>query len=239
MDTALTIPAALLSFGFAARMVRDYLARPRPHAAVWAAAFAAYALATGSLAWATLFGWTPAVYRVFYLFGAIVNVPLLAVGSVYLLFGESKGRAAATVASVVVILGAFAVLLAPVDTSGLGAAVPAGSDVYAKTFTAGNANLPSPRIFAGVAGGVAAIVVIGLAVFSAVRWRRRNPRLAKGNVLIAVGTLFPTLAGSMTALGEAGGLAASLLAGIATLWWGYTLASTARHKPNTASPETV
>ena len=220
-------------------MVRDYLARPRPHAAVWAAAFAAYALATGSLAWATLFGWTPAVYRVFYLFGAIVNVPLLAVGSVYLLFGESKGRAAATVASVVVILGAFAVLLAPVDTSGLGAAVPAGSDVYAKTFTAGNANLPSPRIFAGVAGGVAAIVVIGLAVFSAVRWWRRNPRLAKGNVLIAVGTLFPTLAGSMTALGEAGGLAASLLAGIATLWWGYTLASTARHKPNTASPETV
>jgi hypothetical protein len=233
VDIVLTLPAALLSIGFAARMIRDYIKRPRPHAAVWAGAFATYALATAALAWATLFGWTPAVFRIFYLFGAIVNVPLLAIGSVYLVFGETKGRAAATVAAIIVILGAFAVLLAPVDISELGTATPAGSDVYAKTFNAGNANLPGPRLFAGVAGGVGAIVVVGLALASAAKWWRRNPRLAKGNVLIAVGTLIPAFGGSMTAFGDAGGLAASLLAGIATLWWGYTLASTARR---TATP---
>ncbi len=229
MDIALTLPAALLSIGFAVRMARDYVRRPRPHAAVWAAAFATYAVATAALGWATMFGWTPAIFRVFYLFGAIVNVPLLAVGSVYLVFGDAKGRAAATVASIVIILGAFAVFLAPVDVAELGTATPAGSDVYAKTFNAGSADLPGPRLFAGVAGGVGAIVVVGLAVASAVKWWRKNPRLAKGNVLIATGTLIPAFGGSMTAFGEAGGLAASLLAGIAALWWGYTLASTARH----------
>ncbi|MGH2707724.1 MAG: hypothetical protein ACRDJK_05470, partial [Actinomycetota bacterium] len=77
--------AALVSAVFAALVARQWHARRRPHQLTWSLALAAFAIASVAASIGLRQGWTPPIYRIFYLFGAIVNVPLLAAGTVYLL----------------------------------------------------------------------------------------------------------------------------------------------------------
>ena len=52
---------------------------------VWSVALAQFGFACVALAWGIALDWTPLVYRVFYLFGAVLNVAWLALGTVWLL----------------------------------------------------------------------------------------------------------------------------------------------------------
>ena len=65
---------------------------------------------------------------------------------------------------------------------------------------------------------------------SAVRSWSSNRRLAGGNLLIVLGALAPAAGGSLTAVGEGGGLALSLLLGAALLYSGYRMAVSARSR---------
>jgi hypothetical protein len=53
-----------------------------------------YGVASGALAWGIGFGWTPIAYRIFYLFGAVLNVAWLGLGTVWLFTGPPVGRGA-------------------------------------------------------------------------------------------------------------------------------------------------
>src|SRR6476620_2384409 len=62
-----------------------------PHQAAWTFALALFALASAALATGSGTGWDDGTFRVFYLFGAILTVPWLALGTVYLLCGRKLG----------------------------------------------------------------------------------------------------------------------------------------------------
>ena len=49
-----------------------------PHQAAWTVALAMYALASAALATGESTGWDAGTYRAFYCFGAVLNVPWLA-----------------------------------------------------------------------------------------------------------------------------------------------------------------
>ncbi len=49
-----------------------------------------FALASAALWLAEAKGWSSATFRTFYLFGAILDVPWLALGTVYLLTGRAR-----------------------------------------------------------------------------------------------------------------------------------------------------
>ncbi|MGI9586321.1 MAG: hypothetical protein ACR2N7_12105, partial [Acidimicrobiia bacterium] len=152
MDSVLAVIAACIATWFAAELFVAFRKRPRLHAEIWSAAFAAYAIATWALAVGLLMGWSPFVFRVFYYFGAVANIPLLAAGSIAL-FNEKAGRRALTVITLWLVFGFFAVFLAPFR-SAPGDGIPEGSEVFGFTFMIDALTLPGPRLFAAVSGAV-------------------------------------------------------------------------------------
>jgi hypothetical protein len=57
-----------------------------PALRVWSIALLQFAVGAGALSWGIAFGWTPAVYRTFYAFGAVLNVAWLALGTLWLVW---------------------------------------------------------------------------------------------------------------------------------------------------------
>ncbi|MBI4885248.1 MAG: hypothetical protein HY826_14465 [Actinobacteria bacterium] len=214
MNSALAAAATLVASAFALSTFDRWLRRHRPHDLAWTVSLAMFAIGAAALWWAESVGWSLGAFRVFYLAGAVLNVPWLALGTVYLLSGQAVGD---RVRGGLVLLSGFAtgvVLFAPTRTGASGNELPTGSEVFGV----------APRILAAAGSGVAAVVIIGGAVVSA--WRASPRRLVAGNLLIALGTL--VLSGSGTIAGRLGkdrAFAITLLVGICLLFVGFLVAT--------------
>ena len=240
MDLILAIIAAAISSWFCFELWRSWRRSARLHTEIWTWAFAAYALATWALVAGLAVGWTSFSFRSFYFLGAVANIPLLAAGSVALA-SERAGRVFVKITVLWLVFGFFAVFLAPLANPLPAESIPEGSEVFGFTFAIDALTLPGPRVFAAISGSVGTIVVIGLALVSAVRAWAANRQRAYGNLLIVAGTLAPAVGGSLSALGESAALSISLTVGIALLYWGYRMASSAsgpvgRRTEPTSSP---
>lgn len=77
--------AALASLLLAAGHIRSR----RPSQACWAVSLGLFSLASSALAAAEGSGWSPALFRVYYAAGAVLNVPWMALGALYL-FGPRR-----------------------------------------------------------------------------------------------------------------------------------------------------
>ena len=84
MDALLAFAAALLTLRLSGDLVRRYRVGRSPAHAAWAAALGAFAMASGALAWGAAAGWSDAVFRVYYLGGALLSAALLGTGSLLL-----------------------------------------------------------------------------------------------------------------------------------------------------------
>ena len=231
MNVALAAAATLVATAFAIATFDRWQRRRRPHEGAWALSLVFFALGSFALWWAEARGWSLASFSLFFLAGAVLNVPWLALGTVYLLAGPRVGDRVRT--WLIALSGAAVgvVFTAPASTSDLsGVELPKGSDLFGV----------APRVFAAVGSGVAAIVIIGGAVWSIVRMLRgRQPatsgthrqvidvrRSASGNALIAIGTLVLSASGTFAGrLGADRAFAITLLAGIVVLFAGFLVAS--------------
>jgi len=218
MDSALALLAALAATFFAADLWLDYRRRPRPHIAAFATGMSMFAIATWAFFLGVTVGWTGPLYRTFYLFGAILNIPFLALGSMFLVVGRRSGHVMA------IALGA----LAAISTT-LTATVPFADplpetgvphDVFASGF--------GPRLFAIIGGATGSTILIALALVSVFRFWKKNRNIVWGNLLIVAGTLAAASGGTGLALGESSAFALSLLAAVTLIWAGYRVASGGR-----------
>jgi hypothetical protein len=229
LNAALAAAATLIASAFAISTLDRWLRRRRPHDGAWTVSLALFALGSLALWWAEARGWSIASFRVFFLAGAVLNVPWLALGSVYLLFGRRIGDV--TRAWLIGLSGAATgvVLVAPAEKL-TGEGLPRGSELFGV----------APRVFAAVGSGVAAIVIIAGAIWSTARVMRgrvpaaagasrqiENPRrTATANVLIALGTLVLSGSGTLAGrLGEDRAFAVTLLTGVVILFAGFLTAS--------------
>jgi hypothetical protein len=102
-----------------------------------------------------------------------------------------------------------------------GTAIPVGKEVFGAL----------PRVLAAVGSGVAAIVIIGGALWSAARYLRNREapgsgRMAAANGLIALGTLVLSSGGLVQGLvGHDEAFVLSLSVGISVVYGGFVLAS--------------
>ncbi len=217
----IALSAAAVATAFFVDLVISYRTRPRRHIAIWALAIAMYSIATWALAVGVLIGWTDPVFRVFYLFGAILNVPFLALGSFYLA-APKAGRRMLEFFVLFGLVAAFVVITAPTLNAVPADGLPAGSEVFASFTEVGPAG---PRFWAFVANVLGTLVLIGLAIVSIVRLARVNRTSVLANGLVIAGVLAPVYGGTLFAFGEAGSFAASLLLGAVLLWAGYRVGS--------------
>ena len=236
LTLALASGATAVSLAFAGATYERWLRRRRRHELAWSVSLALFACGSLSLWAGAAIGWDGVTFRLFYLFGAIVNVPFLALGTIYLLAGRRTGDRWAVVITVASSFAAGVLVVAPLTGTFDPEVLPKGSDVFG----------PLPRVLAAVASGAGATVVFAGAVWSAVRLltgarrRRRRPsatpagprstvpagRLAGGNLLIALGTAVLSFSGLLNSvLGEMDAFAVTLTVGITILFAGFLVAT--------------
>lgn len=211
------------------RSTRDH----RPQDLAWTISLAMFALASAALATGTSTGWDAGTFRVFYLLGAVLTVPWLALGTLYLHLGRETGRRIQWGLVFFSGLAAGVVLAAPIHGTISGASIPVGSDVFGAF----------PRALAGIGSGVGAVVIIGGAVLSAIRFARArdvagNGRRAAANVLIALGTIVLSSGGLLQGIaGHDEAFVISLASGIAIIYAGFLVASGVSAAPRVEGPQ--
>ena len=209
----LPLVTAVVAAIFAVVVLRQYAGHRKTYQLMWAAGFAMFAIAAFAGFLARSGSMTDTAYRLFYLFGAILNVAWLSLGTLYLLARRRWADLALVGVVGLSVLAAYAVVSVPVD---LTAAADSGR---------GFPNGSLARILAGVGSGLGSIVLIGGALWSA--WiflqRRRNGRRAIANVIIAVGVVIVAAGGTATFTGASGVLELANLVGLAVMFAGFLL----------------
>ncbi|MFN2488817.1 MAG: hypothetical protein ABR529_03575 [Actinomycetota bacterium] len=208
--------AAVVSGVFAVAVGLQWARRRRPNLLAWAIALAMFALASFAPAVGMLEGWTPAWFRIYYLFGAIVNVPVLGLGTIYLLGSRRIGHVCAALVTVASVVAAVIVWQAHLeaqllDTGG----IPKGSEVMSE----------GVRLLARIYSFAGFFVVLGGALWSAYRLTRQKRAelrpLAVANGLIAAGTFVVALGSGFAFYGRGLPFAVGLFGGVCLMFWGF------------------
>jgi hypothetical protein len=204
VDALLAFAATLVSLRLSAKLVGRARAAPSGPFIAWAAALAAFAIASGALAWGAAAGWGDASFRVYYLGGALLTAPLLGVGSL-LLVGR---RLAAPAGLVYVGIAAGVATAMQLQAEISGTDVPEAQDVLAFW--------PARTLaIAGNALGTLAVVAVAVSTF------RRRPL---GNALVLAGVAVAALGTGLAGLGV-GALAPALAVASVLLYAGFVAPS--------------
>lgn len=226
LHRALAAAAALVALAFALSTFERWLAKRRRNELAWTVALGMFCLGATAMGVGVGVGWSGPVFRLFFFFGAIANVPFLALGTIYLLGGSRRGDTWAAGIALAVAFAGGVVAVAPFRHAvPAHALIPQGSQVFG----------PLPRVLAAVASGGGALVVFGGAAWSA--WRFRRGRMVGANVLIAAGTAILSASGLLNSVADAmTAFAITLVAGISVLFAGFLVASTGPRPPLPATP---
>ncbi|MGH2784698.1 MAG: glutaredoxin family protein [Actinomycetota bacterium] len=211
--------AALVSAIFAVQLLRRYAQRKQLPQLAWGIAMTMYALASLAVAGGISGGWDPTLYRLFYLFGALLNVPYLALGSVSLL-GK---RVLSTLVLAVVLAATVYAIVKVAGTSTVADAlmteqIPRGKDTWVDQSV--------PRLAS--AYSIASYIVVLLVTF-ATATRRAARRLGaervRANRLIAVGvTIVAVGSTALTRVGRGSAFSITLALGVVVMYLGFRLA---------------
>ena len=235
---ALGAAATVISGAFALCTLDRWRANRRLHELAWSQSLAMFCLASAAYWWGAAAGWDGPTFRVFYLFGAILNVAYLAVGTVHLLatpeFAGVVHRAMHVTAAFCAGVVFVAPLRRPIDATGL----PSGREVFGAV----------PRTMAAVGSGIGATVLIGGAVWSAVRLLRPRTsgtptarvapaRLALTNAAIAIGSMILGVGGAVfTGRDAMVAFGVFLTIGVAVLFGGFLISSPAPRRTAPSKP---
>jgi hypothetical protein len=174
-------------------------------------------------------GWSPVSFKLYYLFGAVLNVPWLALGTVELLAGPAARRAYLAALTAFTLVSVVLVALARVTAADLaGRLLPEGKEF-----------LPvAVRALAVVGNTVGTLVVVGGAVASGLAMRSRRdlrPRF-EGTLLIALGVLLAASGGVLAFLASSDKLALGLAVGASVMFLGFRRASAPARPPVASGP---
>jgi hypothetical protein len=222
--------AALIAAAFGVQLTARFLSRRRPHEGVWAVALFMYAAASLAMVLGVAGGWRPGQYRVYWLFGAALNVPFLAQGELYLLIRWRTWAHIVLGALALVALGSAAIVWTEaVRAEALDKALPLGREAWGSDSSAYQLRWLSWIGYFALLAGLA---------WSAYGMRGRRELRDR-----AVGTLLIALGATVVAVGSGVGagfdvvsvFSTSLAVGIAIMYWGFLRASRRSPRP-TAEP---
>ena len=228
---AFPLAAAAVSGIFSGVLLRQWWARRKTHHLAWAVALAMFGIASLSATVGLVSGWNDAWFRTYYLFGAIINVPVLGLGTAYLLLPRrwaNRAAAAVIVLSLVATVVVFSTSLVPHARAEL-----AGHDI-----PHGSAVMPDVvRMMARYYSFAGFFAVVVGALWSTWRLRQQDAQhlraIASGNILIAAGTFIVALGSGFAFYGEGWPFSVGLLVGVSLMFWGFLKT---RGAPRTPAP---
>jgi hypothetical protein len=208
--------AAVVSGVFATVLGRNWLQRRRPSLLAWCIALAMFSAASFAAGGGMSVKWTTAWFRIYYLLGAIVNVPVLALGTIYLLAPRRIAHACAVVVAIASVWAGVVVYSADLDPTGLDVSgIPSGHEVMP----------PGPRSLSRYYSFAGFAVVVGGALWSAWKLSRhpgeRPSRTARANLYIAAGTLVVAVGSTFARYGEGSVFAVGLAVGVSIMFIGF------------------
>jgi hypothetical protein len=221
MVAGLAFFATAVASLFAQATLVRYTRFRKPHELAWTISLTMFAVASAALATGAATGWDRGTFRAFYLLGAVLTVPWLALGTIFLLLGTTAGRRVQWALVLFTGLATGVLVTAPIRGPIPRQAIPVGKDVFGAF----------PRVLAAIGSGAGALVIFAGAAWSAWRYARARgvegrARLAGSNTLIALGTLILSSGGLVQgAVGHDEAFTLSLATGISVIYVGFLVAA--------------
>jgi len=235
--------AAAVAAAFGVHLLVRFVRRGRWYEGVWAVALLMFATGSAALALGLTEGWTSVEFRVYWLFGAVLTVPYLALGEVYLLaqfknqpplwMARSRlllpayrfiGRNKAHLA-LVVVLAATAFATLEVRGASLDLDVLASEEFFTgKEVLGADATARTLALIYSYTG--TAVLVLGI-LWSALGMRGKPHLRGRlyGAVLILLGALVVAGGSAFAAAGNAEGFSVTLAVGVVVMYLGFLTAA--------------
>ncbi len=224
LNTVLPFLSSAVSFVFAALVLRRFALKGGAHLLLWGIGMVFYGIGGFCEGFYGAFGWSPLIFRLWYLFGAMLVAAWLGQGTVYLLVRRRKlAHALMILLALGSLYGAVRVFGAQLDPSLMTGGLHTGSELSGKAIITAGVRTLTP--FFNLYGTVA---LVGGAGYSAFLFWRKRVLLHRtiGNVLIAVGALLPAFGGTFSRMGVPGALYISEFLGAVLLFAGFLRATT-------------
>ena len=223
MNTILPFLSGLVSFGFAIVILRRYWQRKGLHLLLWGIGMVFYGIGGFCEGYYGAFGWNPLVFRMWYLFGAILVAAWLGQGTVYLLAKKTWAHGMMIILILGSIYGAFKVIGAELDPTLMTTSLHTGSEMSGHAIVTPGVRSLTP--FFNLFGTVA---LVGGAAYSAWIFFKKRVLLHRsiGNILIAVGALLPAFGGTFSRMGFSGALYVTEFLGAILIFIGFVRATT-------------
>ncbi len=208
---------------FALLVFRRYGQRRGLHLLLWGIGMTFYALGSFSEAYYGAFGWNPLVFRLWYLFGAILVAAWLGQGTVYLLARRRWAHAFMILLGLGSLYGAWRVFTAELNPALMTTSLHTGSELSGHAIVTPGVRSLTP--FFNIYGTV---TLVGGALYSAWLFWRKRVLLHRtlGNILIAVGAMAPAFGGAFSRFGLPGALYIGELLGAILMFTGFIRATT-------------
>ena len=215
MTVVISLVATLVSLTLTVQVGRQCLHRRRPYQLVWTAALGLFTIAVGTQSLAELAGWSSALYRLWYLSGAILAAAYLGQGSVYLMARRAAAHTTMALLALASAGAAVMVVRAPVDLPRALASYPISGH-----------GMPEPvRLLTPFFNIYGTLALVGGAIVSVGRflWNGGSGQRALGTALIGAGAIVVATGGTLTRFGIPGALYISELLAMVVIFAGFTL----------------
>lgn len=223
LNTWLPFTSSAVSLIFAILVFRRYLRRKGLHLLLWGVGLIFYGVGGFCEGYYGAFGWNPLVFRLWYLFGAILVAAWLGQGTVYLLARRKWAHALMIVLGLASLYAAYRVFGAQLDPSLMTSSLHTGSELSGHAIVT-----PGVRLLTPFFNTYGTFTLVGGAVYSAyIFWRKRVLKhRAIGNIFIAVGAILPAFGGMFSRFGIPGALYITEFLGAVLMFIGFIRATT-------------
>lgn len=218
INAGLPFISSTVSFVFAVVVFWRYAVRKRPHLMLWGIGMVFYGIGGFTEGFYGAFGWNPVIFRLWYLFGAILVAAWLGQGTVYLLAKRRWANILMTLLALGSVYGALRVFGAQLDPT-----LMTGGELSGHAIVT-----PGVRILTPFFNLYGTVTLVGGAIWSAwIFWQKRVLlHRTIGNILIATGAMMPAFGGTLSRFGMGGALYISELLGAIIMFIGFLRAIT-------------
>jgi len=223
INTLLPFVSSVLSFLFAFIILKRYWERRGLHQLLWGIGMVFYGIGGFCEAYYGALGWNPLVFRLWYLFGALLVAAWLGQGTVYLLAKPRWAHALMILLALGSLYGLIRVFTAELDPTLMTSSLHTGSELSGHAIVTPGVRMLTP--FFNLYGTV---TLVGGAAWSAwIFWRKRILlHRVIGNVLIAAGAILPAFGGTFSRFGISSALYVCEFLGAILIFIGYIRAIT-------------